>query len=132
MITRGIKHKVDKFINELSAKYLPYTMAKSSVEGKDQKGLVQTAVRPIQLWEVVFPEEHLEIMQNTLFREWGAKPQHKRHGKFITMIRKVLGVKKLPPYEYDAAKVLPVDDAGVERTGIGYKEDYKQNGVEML
>jgi len=133
MITRGIKRQVNRFIDELSAKYLPYTCpAKIGQFKRGDQIAVQVAVRPIQLWEVVFPKEHLEIMQNTLFQKWGSKPQHSRHQKHIFALRKALGVKKLPKYEFDPKKVLPVYEKDVERTGIGYKEDYDKDGLEML
>jgi len=132
MLTRGIKHDVDRFIRELAAKYLPFKF-KTKAEKKETKKLVQVAVRPIQLWEVVFPEEHQDLMLNTLFRGAKGKTQHKRHFKWVNVIRKILGVSKIPDYDDKTAGMLPVYDANVERVGIGIKQDrYQDENGEML
>ncbi len=61
-ITRGIKHDVDRFINELSCQYLPY-MHKMNAKGELvdkplEKGALQVRVCPLQLWDVSFPKEY--------------------------------------------------------------------------
>ncbi len=130
MMTRGIKHAVDRFINELSAKYLPYKYKTKKMK-KFEEGLLQVAVRPIQLWEICFPEEHQEIMMNTLFESQEGKTQHKKHNKFVYALRKILGIEKPPKYKYQK-KSLPVYREGVEKVCIGVKKDRYQNGVEMI
>lgn len=132
MITRGIKNEIDTFINDLQGKFLPYRWW-----GKDGKPIdtnVRLAVRPIQLWEIVYPEEHYDLVNNTLFGDSDGITQHKKHNKFIKLIRKVLGVKPMKPYAKD--KILPVQRHHMECVAIGYKEDRKENydgeEIEML
>lgn len=125
-ITRGIKHSVDRFINELSAKYLPFKM-----QGKD--AMLQTSVRPIQLWEVVFPKEHKDIMLTTLFPD-GEICQHKRHKKFLALIRRALGKDVKPIGEWDKTKgAMPLYRAHTEFAAIGIKEDRDlDDGTEAI
>lgn len=123
MMTRGIKHEIDKFINELSAKYLPFKF-------KEKDCMCQVAVRPIQLWEVVFPEEHYDVMCATMFDGVNVT-QHKKHQKWVTAIRKVLGVKKIKEYKMD--NKMPIAREHLETIPIGFKDDYKfADGTEGL
>lgn len=125
-ITRGIKQDVDRFIRELSSKYLPFMY-------KGKKAVVQNALRPIQLWEMVFPEGCKNEMLSTVFGDSKTfkVTQHKKHKKWLSVIRKVLGVKPIPnEWEF---KPLPVYRQNMETAGIGIKEDYKfEDGTEGL
>lgn len=124
IITRGHKPYTEMFINELQGKYLPFKF-----KGKDC--LVQTGVRPIQLWEVIFPEEHKDIMLNTLFDATAkGKTQHKKHNKYLYALRKMLGIEPIPEYKTD--QFMPISKANVEVVGVGIKKDrYTEHG-EML
>ena len=133
IITRGIKHLVDEYIKQLSCKYLPMKIFKGDVPGvkKTAKYQIQVAVRPIQLWEIVYPKEHQDLMLNTILAGSKGQTNIKKHQKFANMIRKLLGVKKIPEYKTD--KMLPIAKASVDVTAIGVKDDYTmQNGTEGL
>ena len=110
--TRGVKFWVDRFITELQGMYLPF-----KYQGKENSFRLQ--VRPLQIWEVVFPKEHKDLILNTIINPDGA--YHKRHNKFILAIRKVLGIKPIP--KYDRTKSMPITRANIDATGIGIKED---------
>ena len=116
-ITRGIKHEVDRFIKELECLYLPFNH-------QGQSKWLQTSVRPVQLWEVVFPKEQLDTMLTTVFgKHEEFKPtQHKKHEKYLTILRKILGAKKLPK-EW-AYRPVPLYRQNIECAAIGMKEDY--------
>ena len=117
LITRGIKNHVDQFITELQGKYL-------SMNYQGKPSYVPVMVRPIQLWEIVFPEDHKELMLNSIFQGAdGGKTQHKKHQKFIYMLRKILGASPLPK-EYKKGQIMPIYGADVEKIGIGLKKDY--------
>jgi hypothetical protein len=128
MITRGIKPNVDQFITELQGKYLPF---KCPNPQGDPKVLVpflnQIHVRPIQLWEIVFPEEHKDAVLNTVLTPYPHKKhtQHSKHEKWIWAMRKGLGAEEIPDYKKEIK--FPISDAGVERIGIGIKKDYWQD-----
>lgn len=131
LITRGIKNCVDRFINELSAKYVKFNIEKDGTAGlKKKEYYAQVSVRPIQLWEIVFPEKHKDLMLNTIFKGSKGGTQHKKHNKFITALRKILGCSKIPEYNKDY--FLPIYLDNVEKVGIGIKKDRYENGTEML
>lgn len=123
-ITRGIKHEVDQFIKELSCQYLPY-------DNKEGKAILQTRLSPIQLWDVSFPKEHRDAMLTTLFKDGQGKPINKKHSKWAAILRKILGVKKIPAYRTDK-KLAPVHKH-MEVVGIGIKDDaHNKIGKEMI
>ena len=122
MMTRGIKHSVDQFITELQGKYLPFKWRKDG-DTKLEDYHVQLAVRPIQLWELVFPEECKDIILSTcLGGADRAGLQHPKHAKYIWALRKALGVDPIP--EYDKTKMMPITRPQAEVIGIGIKKDY--------
>lgn len=132
-ITRGIKKDVDEFIKLLQGVFLPYKF--ETKKGKIENGTVQIQVRPIQLWEIVFPEEHKDLILTTVLGGQNSMKgitNQKKHRKFVSLIRKALGVEKIP--DYDMSKVLPCAWANqnTEVVGVGIKEDYKINGLERL
>ena len=128
MITRGIKHDVDRMINELSSQYLPFTY-------KGQPCVIQTSVRPVQLWEIAFPEEHLEFMSKSLFHGNIMRPEYKnKFGKWIYWLRKLIGLEEIPEYIYKKEDpTLPIWQENVDRIGIGIKRDYRfADGTEGI
>lgn len=122
-IARGIKHDLDRCIHHLSATFLPMKNSGGKV--------VQVGVRPIAIYEIVYPEEHHELMCNTVFKWGDGNSQHKRHNKFTAIIRKMLGVDKLE-FTKNAALHLPAYNENIEWIGIGQKEDRKFDGPEAL
>ena len=136
MILRGIKHDVDRFIQELSAQYLPTLVSShrrpGGVEGgKPVEANVQVALRPIQIYELVYPKEHRDVVLNTVFGEEEGKTQHKRHNKYINMIRKILGIDKPTTYKKD--RKIAVYGDNVEKVFIGEKDDGEfEDGTERL
>lgn len=134
LITRGIKHEVDEFIKQLQGKYLPCRAplmdpntgkvirdAKGNLTMRDD-GLLQLGVRPIQLWEIVYPYEHQDVVLSTLLAGNSGKPQQKWQEKYVWALQKALKLNPIPPY--NNANKLPVRCAGIELVGIGTKRDY--------
>ena len=111
---------VDQFITELQGKYLPFKYPNE--KGDLEIHSVPIAVRPIQLWEIVFPEEHKDLMLTTLFNGQISPTQHKKHNKFIYGIRKILGVDKIPKFKTE--REIPITKDHIEMIGIGIKKDY--------
>jgi len=122
---RGIKHDTDRFINELSAKYLPLKF-KDKETGAVMEKLVQVAVRPYHIFEVVFPKEHLDAMCNTLFAGSPGLSNTPRFRKWVRWVRWLIGLKPIP--EYKKEQIIPLYLANSEIVGIGVKED---NFMEM-
>ena len=126
-MSRGIKHEVDRFIRELSSQYVPFMYPDKNGDLKPE--VLQVGVRPIQLWECVFPETHRDLMLRTILGE-SAETQHPRHQKFIWALRKILGIK--PVGEYKKDKFLPIQRKHIETIGIGEKADYWVKGGEKF
>lgn len=120
IITRGIKHAVDKFISELSGKYMPF-------KWQGQTTMLQVGVRPVQLWEIAFPDDQKDVMFETLWysgiKNNGFAEHQKKYQKFIWPLRKLLGINEMPQ-EWDHTKgTMPVDGSGVQKIAIGVKPD---------
>ncbi len=131
IITRGIKHDIDRFIIELQGKYLPY-------EARDKNGeradcMVQLGVRPIQLWEIVFPESQLQTIMKTLFEDTtrGEFSYSRSHDKYLWALRKAFQASKFPDLSQKALP-LPIYKKNISVTGIGLKKDFYRDGIEML
>mgnify|MGYP007044126595 FL=1 len=131
MLTRGIKHDVERFMNELSAKYLPFKY-QNKTDAKVEDYMIQLAVRPVQLWEIAVPREHYDVVMRTMFRDAPMRKQYNWLKKYVMVFRKILGLKALPKYELKG-DVLPCYIGAVDRIGLGIKEDYNfANGVEGI
>ena len=127
-MTRGIKHFVDQFITELQGKYLPF-------KWNGENRTIQVAVRPIQLWEIVFPESSKDVVLNTILGDPNnsgkkGEPQYKHQKKWVTAIRKILKAEKLPEFKTD--QVMPINRQHMELIGIGVKKDRYEGENEML
>jgi len=136
-MTRGIIQDVDTFIDALKNKWLPFTVHKDKrtmpdVEHELMAGnhQVQLSVRPIQLWEIVYPKEQRDLVLNTIFKGHDGSMQHKKHNKFVAVLRKMLGARK--PGDYGKTMMLPMKDHAIERVFIGEKDDYEFCLINLL
>jgi len=135
IITRGIKNSVDQFITELQGKYLPYKWREKN-EDAMKDCMLQVSVRPIQLWEIAFPEEHKDLMLTTILGEKGDEDMRDKGilgwlNKLKWTLCTFLGLEKIT--KYDTSKVLPIQKANVQISGIGLKKDYiMPNGAEGI
>ena len=121
IITRGIKHLVDDFITQLQGKFFPFKYRNPETKQLETFAL-RVSVRPIQLWEIVYPEEANDTMLSTLLQNTKGEPQHKKHSKFVYALRKMLGIEPIP--EYKKVAPFPLIRDHVETTAIGIKKDY--------
>jgi len=143
-MTRGNKFWVDKFINRLEGVALPFEF---DFDGKGKKNLwFELGVRPIQFWEIVYPEPCHELMCHTILDQEMGETQHKQHEKILRMIRFGMKLNKID-YTWkpenvikDFRGIVPLDDLGkipiikenIEVVGVGTKKDrYTEHG-EML
>lgn len=118
-MTRGIKHEVDRTIIDLQGKYFP-------MKYKGQNIGVQLGVRPIQLWELVLPEDQLPVLQNTLWRT--GEPDVKRFSKQLTAMRLGLGASKMPKLDPKKGRQpCYVKDIAIYPIGIK-KDAYNEDG----
>ena len=110
IISRGRKRDVDRFIEEIQAKYVPI-----KVKGKDMRCSI--VYRPIQLGELIFPETSLQNVLATL------EPMNWRRKSFaLEQLRKALGYERTP--ELDGKTLpYPVWDKNIELNLLGIKRD---------
>ena len=91
-ITRGKDNAVAEWIKHLSGKWCEY-------EYNGQRGALEVIVRPIQLWEIAFPQPAMSFMMNTLF---DGQPEFGRHqstlmgNAALLAMRTALGAKEFP------------------------------------
>ncbi|MAH51806.1 hypothetical protein CMI37_38675 [Candidatus Pacearchaeota archaeon] len=124
-MTRGIKHEVDRFVNDMSAQYYPYEINK-------QNHYVQLAMRPIQLWEMVFPKDALQSVMRTLWDE--TQPNvNMAKGIPLKVIAKTLGAKKIPNLDMTMPKrIIYKDNVAIYPVGTRNDKFADEDGHEIL
>lgn len=123
-LTRGHIEHVNRFINELSTRYLDFNWFNPQTKQMEKKRL-QMRVCPIQLWDISFPVDQWDAVATTVLGKKDSKqgkPEIKSQGKFLYVLRKAMKQDKIP--EYDDSVWLNMDDKHhIEVLGIGVKED---------
>lgn len=109
-------------INELSAKYLDLPMTNKK-NGKVTNTKSQVQVRPLEIYEIAFPKEYLDVMMTTLFPDTKGKSAVKRFQFIVNMVKKAIGLKPIPKEWDTKQKLLVGGHEGVEVIGIGIKDD---------
>lgn len=127
IITRGMKDRVDRWVNDCLSKYFKFKYKRPDQDkSKMVNGAIQLSMRPIQLWEVVFPEESYDDVLD-IIQPYGWNNKFK---KFAPILRKLMGLK--PIKQGVEPKLLFYRD-NVEVIGIGTKEDRRdQDGIEQI
>lgn len=126
-MARGINDCLKRWENDVSAIYYPI---KYNDNGKVRTGKVRTAVRPIQLYEIVFPEEYLNDVLETVPDTSGnyerINPWYKHLKK---MLQKLMGVKQPEQRKHNGIIHAP----WVAVSHIGIKKDERDKlGCELL
>ena len=112
VLMRGIKASLDRVIDEVQKIMLPMWVSLPAVPpainnneampalsgasgAQTMLNYAQVAVRPIQLYEIVFPKEYEEVMAATLF----SKPRGQTHEKWLmkwfNLLRRLLHLEKI-------------------------------------
>ena len=124
-ITRGKSDEVYEFAKWLSTRHLPLKLHKA--DGTEEVQLMECQLRPLQLWQFVFPKENLDIVLNTLnlprddkqsFQGYNINPK-------LFALRKLLGAKPIPqPVDKLSKMFMPYDRfKHVGIIGVGLRED---------
>ena len=139
--TRGIYASVQQLIHDLTAQRFWWRRVNMK-EGDEHFGEtmdvpVQGALRPIQLWEYVYPKESPEepgnlkspMIDNTklMLRSFDISgPNHyepKALGWGVNLMRKKLGLKEIPKVEDMSGPQRFIHLAGTSIVPIGIKDD---------
>lgn len=127
-MSRGVVGMRDEWVAQMRSTFFNFPR-KNLKTGEIEMHRVQLAMRPIELWECVFPQESLEEFQ-TMVHHHSGNDGHWGQGLAKTNIalaglRKMLGAKYLKPLEKGIA--MPVDKfihtPGFGANFIGIKED---------
>lgn len=110
VLARGQLDKLERWKNDLSARYYPYRHTSNL---KDPPGRLQLGVRPIELLEITFPSECLDEVLSTVFPKTG------RLNKIRFFFKKILGLEDIPEFKPNGEIFAPYVDV----QGIGLKKD---------
>ena len=119
-MSRGIKQKRDIFVTQMQSQYFPWTRVNKET-GKEETTFIQGALRPVELWEYVFPEESLPQVLAMLNMQNLPSANYIPDTK-IAMIRRMLKCGKIPKIP-TAERQHIVTDEGMSLAGIGIKKD---------
>ena len=119
-LARGQKDWLDRWVNDLGARYYPYKM-------KGKEVAVQLGVRPIQLYEIVFPEPCLKDVLGVV-QPYGYMGYDMK--KYKLLIRKMLKLNKLP--EERIPPTNPFMRTHIDCVGLGLRKDRYIEGIEDL
>ena|SRR3990167_1203791 len=128
VLARGQKDWLERWCNDLSAKYFQLRNKQKDGQGV----IVQFGVRPVQLYEMVFPEEDLDTVLSMV------RPYEKKRGTGAlgVVLRRVLGLEALPRKNrppFPGGHPYWVDGRFVGVVGVGLKRDERgDDGVEKL
>jgi len=129
MMTRGTVRETSRLIEDLTHVYMPVKTKKAHRDKypNSKVSMIQLSVRPVQLFELVFPEEQLTNVMKTL----GPCAAGLKGAKLLAL-RKALHATPLPKIEYDGI-LTKISKYAVSKHYIGTKKDrYDENGDEQL
>lgn len=138
LVTRGINANVEMWKIFMQAQMYPWKRTNLKT-GKEETIQVQGALRPIQLWEYIIPEESLPEVLTCLNKTKGYTG-HWGDGKakmMLPLFRKALGAKPIPKVDpVQTNRFIFQDGVGVEAVGIKEDKRFKWEDVgyeqEML
>lgn len=126
-ITRGIKQQRDLFVNFMQTQMFKWKR-KNLKTGKEEIVQVQGSLRPVELWEYVFPEESLnEVLTILDINPYMSHFKYRKEQLKSKAIRKMLGKDITPVPDY---KKVPtnkyVELRGITLYPIGIKKDRRE------
>ena len=127
VIAAGHKDKMERWLNDLTAQYLPYEYEEGRV------GQLQLMVRPVQLLEIIYPEKlHEEILK--IMAPWRTWEDSRGLGKLSWLLRKALRLKplKINAKNYNQYQNYKVMGEGIRCIAIGTRRDKEIEKVERL
>ena len=117
VMTRGILSATKQWENDLSAQYLPLEI--KNADGKIEKNLAQLQVRPVNLYEIVFPEGSEKTVMG-MIRPGVMSDTYGKLGKMASWISKMLKLNKCIT---DYPKFITPPGLGVTVVALGTKKD---------
>lgn len=103
------------------------------IPGTKEKYKAQMSIRtaPLGIYEIIFPEQHLDIVLNSVLKGGDGKAWRPYMNKYVSLLRVFLGLQKLPKYKKEQKFDLYTEN--MEIIVIGIKKDKKDNlGNEFI
>ena len=124
---RGMKEWQDNFIRDLQSQKYPFPVTK---DGKTFTLQMAGQLRPIRLFEYIFPEDHKDIVLTSLEFHKIPYPETLKMRMMRETIRKALGHQKIPEFKKDKSlffvKGYNPDENHIGIIPIGVKYDEKR------
>ena len=114
LMTRGILRQVEEFKSLLQAQRFPWKRINLET-GKEELSVVQGALRPIQFWEYVFPEDALNDVLGALNIKHNEKSGEMKNKAWL--LRKLFKLAPIPEQK--------------EISVVGYRPSGTLNGEPM-
>ncbi len=128
-LMRGWKKNFDDMVKWLETRHFQIPVWKNEKDYKAGKkpfkvGLLPGSLRPIQMFEFVFPENDKDQVLTSLGFDKEKGYLSKKQNLIIGRIRKMMGLKKAPKFKTNLIMPLPSEDMkDVSIIPIGIKED---------
>ena len=120
----GIKHDMEQFEKFMQTATFPMTY--TDKDGKEVKAYIQSQLRPMVLYDFVFPKENLDVVLNTLDPKRAVSMTDgkgtKILSKTISMIRRALKLKSIPKSDKKKGE-FPLYKKNIRIVGIGVRDD---------
>ena len=121
LVARGIVDRINRWENDMLARYVPYKYEKDKPPAR-----LQVSMRPIRLYEVVYPEEEHDNVMSMIWPNKTDAP-----GPLVSMVRRILKFGKPKPWKKNKILICHRNDVRVEY--IGSKKDKRnKDGIELL
>ena len=122
VLARGQQDFLERWKNDVSAMFLKFKYKKD-----EPPGMVRIGVRPIELLEIVYPEEHhKEVMQ--LIQPYASRPEV---DGFKKLLARVFRLKPIKPAAWTPGP--KIYNQYVSIVGVGYRKDKRdKDGIELL
>jgi len=141
VVARGHIDRLRRWENDVSSKFLPY-MVSAGRRNTDnnawltlpQWGMFQLSIRPIQLYEIIFPEPCLNEVLSMIqpYGGYGISPKLLKHFRNVLKMGKI-ELEEIPKVKPDKG-VLEIDGnfippknylniSGIDIMGLGLKRD---------
>lgn len=128
-MTRGIQEDIDKWKMFMQSRWfdLPVITAK----GEKTNFKFQSQLRPIEMWEWIFPEEQKDLALTTLKFDLPIMPDTLKMKSGILAFRKMLGASKIPKFETNSIMLMPTLNIHIIPIGVKYdmKDHKHKNGL---
>jgi len=135
VLAKGIKPDLEKWQNDLLAQYLPVWekgVLKKAPDGKQH--VVQLAIRPIQIFEVGFHKENLDMVMNVIGTGDYILNRYPLLKMGAEAFRGIMGLKQVPTPKNPIGLLQPYNAGkSVAVVPIGLKDDViNKDGQEQL